>query len=691
MATNFGDYEPVIGLEVHAQLLTRTKLFCGCRTSFGDPPNTHTCPVCLGLPGALPALNEEAVRMAIAAALALGCTIQSTSIFARKNYFYPDLPKGYQISQYDLPLAVRGRIEIESSIGKTGVGITRVHIEEDAGKNLHGVGGDSIVDLNRAGTPLIEIVGEPDLRAPADAAEYLKRLRETLMFIGVNDGNLEQGSFRCDANVSVRKKGQTAYGTRVELKNINSFRFVADAIEIEVRRQIAIIDRGERVRQQTRGYNAERRETYLLRDKENEAGYRYFPEPDLPPLVLDEALVEAVRGALPRLPVERRRYLIEEQKLTPYAAGVLTSHPKIAAFFDEASRHYKDPVALSNFIQTEVMRDVRTSGLEANFPITPERLAAILRFVDEGTISSKQAKELYTAVVETNQDPAAIVRERGMAVLSDEGAIEAIARPLLEANPKQVAAYRGGKTNMLGFFVGQIMKQTGGSASPAVVNTVLKRLLDNPAPAVDAGAAEGNKSAAEASKSASKKASEEAKTSAQSSSVASITAQSLLAQSPLLAPSSTIGEDVAPSPLAQSVVPTAPTLTSADRLNAPVARPTPASVPIPVTIPFDSFTRIDLRVGVIVTASRVPKKDKLLDLRVDTGDEDGPRRIVAGLALSFAPEELIGRRVIVACNLEPRTFAKDLVSYGMILAAGPSDALALATVSKDVPVGTRIK
>src|SRR5579871_1628045 len=283
----YGDYEPVIGLEVHAQLLTRTKAFCSCATSFGDPPNTHTCPVCLGLPGALPVLSEEAVRMATSAALALGCEIRPRSVFARKNYFYPDLPKGYQISQYDEPLAVHGTLEIETDEGKQRPRILRVHMEEDAGKNVHGLGEESVVDLNRAGTPLIEIVGEPDLRSGAEAAEYLKRLREILMFVGVNDGNLEQGSFRCDANVSVRKAGETALGTRTELKNINSFRFVADAIDVEAKRQVALLERGERVRLETRGYNADKRETYLLRDKENEAGYRYFPEPDLPPLLLD--------------------------------------------------------------------------------------------------------------------------------------------------------------------------------------------------------------------------------------------------------------------------------------------------------------------------------------------------------------------------------------------------------------------
>ncbi|AUX20133.1 aspartyl/glutamyl-tRNA amidotransferase subunit B [Sorangium cellulosum] len=478
MATTYGSFEAVIGLEVHAQLLTRTKAFCGCATSFGDPPNTHTCPVCLGLPGALPVLNREAVRMAVSAALALGCAIQESSVFARKNYFYPDLPKGFQISQFDRPLALRGALEIETEAGKKRAGITRVHMEEDAGKNLHGIGGLSIVDLNRAGTPLIEIVGEPDLSSGAEAAEYLKRLREILMFIGVNDGNLEQGSFRCDANVSVRRVGEAKLGTRTELKNINSFRFVAEAIDLEIRRQIALIEQGDRVRQQTRGYNADRKETYLLRDKENESGYRYFPEPDLPPLVVDEAFLAEVRGALPESPADKRRRFTESLKLTPYAASVLTGHPRIAAFFEEAARLHGDAVKVANFVQSEVLRDARTTGLTATFPVSPAQVAGLLRLVDEGAISGKQAKEVYTEMAGTDRAPGDIVRDKGMAVMSDASAIEAIAGEVIAANEKQVAAYRGGKTALFGFFVGQIMKRTGGSASPAVVNEVLRRLLE---------------------------------------------------------------------------------------------------------------------------------------------------------------------------------------------------------------------
>lgn len=472
-----GEYETVVGLEVHAQLLTRTKAFCGCATSFGDPPNTHCCPVCLGLPGALPAFNAEVARLATIAGLALGCTIQNRSVFSRKNYFYPDSPKGYQITQYDLPICLDGSLDIELAGQTTHVRIRRIHIEEDAGKSNHGIGDESVVDLNRAGTPLIEIVSDPDLGSGAEAAEYLKRLREILMFMGVNDGNLEQGSFRCDANVSVRKWGTETLGTRVELKNINSFRFVGEAIDGEARRQVHLLERGGRIRQQTRGYNAEKKESYVLRDKESESDYRYFPEPDLLPLLLNDLYVANIRAGLPRLPAEIRRQWVDELGLTPYAAGVLSGHPGITKFFDDTRALYADALKLSNFVQSEVLRDATTTGLEARFPVTPIQVAEILRLVDAGTISGKQAKELYAAVVNTDRAPEDVVRERGMAVIGDESAIEAIAKSVLEANPKQVAAYRAGKTALLGFFVGQIMKQTKGSADPAVVNGVLGRLL----------------------------------------------------------------------------------------------------------------------------------------------------------------------------------------------------------------------
>ena len=701
MATSFGDWELVIGLEVHAQLLTRTKAFCGCATSFGDRPNTHVCPVCLGLPGALPVLSREAVRMAVSAAIALGCTIQEKSVFARKNYFYPDLPKGYQISQYDLPLALRGSLEVEADLGKRRVGILRVHMEEDAGKNIHGVGDDSIVDLNRAGTALIEIVGDPDLRSAAEAADYLKRLRDILMFIGVNDGNLEQGSFRCDANVSVRLIGAEKLGTRTELKNINSFRFVTEAIEIEARRQITLIESGGRVRQQTRGYNSEKKETYALRDKENEAGYRYFPDPDLPTLVVDAGYVAAIRTSLPPGPVERRHRLVEGLGLAPNVAAVLTSHPQIAAFFDESSRLYGDAVKLGNFLTSEVMRDVRTSGLDAAFPVTPTQLVELLQLVDAGTISGKQAKEVYSLLIGATRSPTEIVRERGMAVITDLGAIEGVVHNVLAQNAKQAAAYRSGKTSLLGFFVGQVMKQTGGSADPGGVNSVLKRLLESPADPTEPPetlspqppASSGEPAPTLAPRGLTNR-------QAPSDKVSVAVTTSGLRHSPraaTLPPTEGVGEDLDPSPMAHSVAPIAPTLTSAAGKVFPIITPQPDSAPssepapaLPDLVAFEDFARIDLRVGVIVSAARVPRKDKLVDLRVDTGDVDGPRRVIAGLTLSFAPEALVGQRVIVAVNLEPRAFSKELVSHGMILAAGPSDALALATVSRDVPPGTKV-
>ncbi len=480
MATSYGDFEPVIGLEVHAQLLTRTKLFCRCETSFGDAPNLHTCPVCLGLPGSLPTPNEEAVRLAVLAGLALGCTIQRRSVWARKNYFYPDLPKGYQITQYEEPFALSGQVTFLLDGEERSPRILRIHMEEDAGKTLHAVGNASIVDLNRAGTPLIEIVGEPDLRSAAEAGLYLKRLREVLMAVGANDGNLEQGSFRCDANVSVRKLGDTKLGVRTELKNINSFRFVEEAIDVEIRRQIRELELGRPLVQATRGYNSEKRETYLLREKENDAGYRYFPDPDLPVLILDQAYVDVVKQALPELP-DARRVRYQGLGVPAAAAQVLTSHPRVAGFFDEclvwSSDCAVDATKIANFIIAEVLRDASFAGLSASFPVTPKQLVELLRLVQEGTISGKQAKALLVEMSGTESSPADLVKASGMAVMSDEAALEGMARELMAANPKQVAQYRAGKATMLGFFVGQIMKATKGSANPALTDSILRRLL----------------------------------------------------------------------------------------------------------------------------------------------------------------------------------------------------------------------
>jgi aspartyl-tRNA(Asn)/glutamyl-tRNA(Gln) amidotransferase subunit B len=474
-------WEAVIGLEVHAQLLTRSKLFCACATSFGAPPNTHVCPTCLGLPGALPVLNGAAARMAVKAALAVGCTIRETSRFARKNYFYPDLPKGYQITQYDEPFAEGGTLAIATERGGPRVArIQRIHMEEDAGKNVHGGAGRSVVDLNRAGVPLVEIVGEPDLRSPEEAAEYLRVLREILVFLGVNDGNLEEGSFRCDANVSIRPAGEATLGTRVELKNISSFRFVERAIAGEIERQRDVLETGGRVVQETRGWDEASAATFSLRSKEAAQDYRYFPEPDLPPLVLDELLVARVRAEVPELPRDKRDRFVAELGITPYAAGVLTQHPRVAAFFEEAATLHGDPVKVANFVQAELLRDVTTSGLNASFPITPRQITDLLALVDAETISGKQAKELYAKVRGTEATPSVLARELGMTQVTDPAAIEAACAQVIAANAKQAEQIRAGKIALFGFFVGQVMKATKGSANPQLVNQTLKRLLGLP-------------------------------------------------------------------------------------------------------------------------------------------------------------------------------------------------------------------
>jgi len=485
-------YEPVIGLEVHAQLLTRSKAFCGCSTAFGAPPNSQVCPVCLGLPGALPVLNGAAVALAVRAALALECTIRPRSIFARKHYFYPDLPKGYQISQYDEPFSEAGHLDIrvpakagtpDAELATKRVRITRVHMEEDAGKNLHVAGADSVVDLNRSGVPLIEIVGEPDLRSGAEAAEYLRTLRELLLFLGVNDGNLEEGSFRCDANVSIRPFGSEKLGTRVELKNINSFRFVEKAIDHEAARQATELESGRAIRQETRGWDERTGTTYSLRSKEEAQDYRYFPDPDLPALVLDDRFVDGVRASTPELPREKRRRFVDALGIPQAAADTLTQHPRVAALFEEAARLSGDPARAANFVQAEVLRDVTTRGQEADLPVNAEQLAGIIGLVRDGAISGKQAKEIYARVrddVRAGQavpDVLALVRRLGMAQVSGDEAILAVCNSVVDANPKQVAAYRAGKHALLGFFVGLVMKETRGSANPAKVNETLLRLL----------------------------------------------------------------------------------------------------------------------------------------------------------------------------------------------------------------------
>jgi len=472
------EYEPVIGLEVHAQLLTQSKLFCACSTAFGREPNANVCPVCLGLPGSLPVINQQAVAYAVRAALALGCTIHETSIFARKNYFYPDLPKGYQISQYEEPFSTHGHLDVELESGVKRVGITRVHMEEDAGKNVHGVGGDSLVDLNRAGVPLIEIVGEPDLRSSGEAAAYLKALRDVLLFLGVNDGNLEEGSFRCDANVSIRPRGATKLGTRCELKNLNSFRFVQRAIDAEIARQTALVDSGGTVEQETRAFDPDSGLTRTLRSKEHAHDYRYFPEPDLPPLTIGAELRDTEQAKVGELPLPLRKRWVDELGLTSQAAHALAGHPKYVRFFEETRARFDHPVKVANWILTEVLRGAVVHGLDAKFKITPAQVAELLELVESGKISGKQAKEVQAALDgHPEKTPRAIVEERGLQVVSDASSLEPLCRQLIEQFPKQAESIRAGKKGVMGFFVGQVMKQTQGSADPKLVSELFEKLI----------------------------------------------------------------------------------------------------------------------------------------------------------------------------------------------------------------------
>ena len=477
------DFESVIGLEIHAQLSTRTKIFCGCSTTFGGDPNTHVCPVCLGLPGALPVLNKTVVEYGIRAALALGCTVQPVSVFARKNYFYPDLPKGYQISQYEQPLATDGVVKYVSDGQTSAVRIIRVHLEEDAGKSLHDglPQSDSYthLDFNRSGVPLIEVVTHPDLRWASAAADFFARLRAILLAVEVNDGNMEEGSLRCDANISIRVPGATELGVKVEIKNINSFRFLQRALEYECDRQVAVVRSGGRVVQETRLWDASLGRTESMRSKEEAHDYRYFPEPDLPPVEVSDEWVEEIRQSLPELPEARRQRFVKEYGLPQYAAGVLTQSVEMSEYFEETARASGNPKAASNWVMGEMTRKMKTLGVDVSkFALRPPALAGLIQLVDDAKVSNSAAKRVFERMYETGETAVSAVAAEGLAQIDDEKALGAVVQSIIKAQPDAVASYRSGKKGALGFLVGQVMRETKGTANPKRVSELLRGALD---------------------------------------------------------------------------------------------------------------------------------------------------------------------------------------------------------------------
>ena len=476
-------YEPVIGLEVHVQLLTRTKAFCGCSAKFGSAPNTNVCPVCLGLPGSLPVLNKRAVEFAVLAATAINCEIRERSIFARKNYFYPDLPKGYQISQFDKPLAEHGWLDVATPTGDKRIGITRLHMEEDAGKSIHDGFPESAtktyVDLNRCGTPLIEIVSEPDIRTPDEAYEYLTRLKEILLYTGVSDCNMEEGSLRCDANVSVRPRGQEKFGTKAEVKNVNSFRYIRSALEYEIERQIELIESGGRVVQETRLWNAAEGRTYSMRSKEQAHDYRYFPEPDLPPLIVSTEWKAEILKAMPELPEAKRARFMAEYELNAQDAQTLTATQEFADQFEVAAKAAKSPRRVANLVNSELVTRLKLHNIELeNSPVTMKGIAFAADLAEDGKLSSRQWKQLFDIAFEKNEDFPVVYEREKPQQLSDPAAIEKLIDEVIAANPKQVEQYRGGKKTVSAFFVGQVMKLSKGQANPGLLNELVVKKLD---------------------------------------------------------------------------------------------------------------------------------------------------------------------------------------------------------------------